>query len=212
MIYSRCTFWNYYSAFSPLHVYFLSTHDNNREVPVLGNPLHRTDPYYFISELGSCTCLQAHACEMGTRNLGQGQRRTRIQAYRIHTTLLRINQTLQILDSFTILMVESIAHSIVQVRVQSLEWISLDSGVRASPPVYPYLYEVKLLENEIDLLASDFHLLIQQEFICIWIGRAMCWGLLAFWLYNRESPLSLSLLGWIGMPLLKLKQVEIIHT
>jgi hypothetical protein len=33
--------------------------------------------------------------------------------------------------------------------------------------VYPYLYEVKLLVNEIDLLADDFHLLVQQEFICI---------------------------------------------
>ena len=40
--------------------------------------------------------------------------------------------------------------------------------------LYPYLYEVKLLVNEIDLLVDDFHLFVQQEFICIKIGRAMC--------------------------------------
>jgi hypothetical protein len=65
---------------------------------------------------------------------------------------------------------------------------------RASPPVYPYLYEIKLLVIEIDLLADDFHLLVQQEFIFIEIGRAMYWDLLAFRFYNRKSPLSLSLL------------------
>jgi hypothetical protein len=58
--------------------------------------------------------------------------------------------------------------------------------LRAFPPMYSYLYKVKLLVNEIDLLADDFYLLIQQEFIYIEIGRAMCWDLLAFWLYNRD--------------------------
>jgi hypothetical protein len=34
-------------------------------------------------------------------------------------------------------------------------------GLRASPPMYPYLYDVKLLVNEIDLLVDNLHLLLE---------------------------------------------------
>jgi hypothetical protein len=42
MIYSWCTFLEYYSVFSPLQNYFLSTHGNG-EIPILGKL-----PYCFL--------------------------------------------------------------------------------------------------------------------------------------------------------------------